>query len=144
MNSEAIFQPFLGMLLLTFAVWLLLYKRRIGYMKRERIHPQGFTTPDKGKAKLPDEVNYPAYNLANLFELPVVFYALCLYLYVTGQVDVIYVVAASLFFGFRVAHSFVHCTFNRVYLRFYLYAAAAVALWFMLGRIVVGLALGSD
>lgn len=144
MNSDAIFQPFLGMLLLTFVVWLLLYKRRIGYMKRERIHPQKVTTPEKFRERAPEEINYPANNLANLFELPVVFYALCLYLYVSGQVDIVYVVAAWVFFVFRVAHSFVHCTFNRVYLRFYLYAAASVALWFMLGRAVVGLVLGSD
>lgn len=144
MNSAAIFQPFVGMLVLTFAVWVLLYKRRILYMKRERIHPQKVTTPEKFKARVPEEINYPANNLANLFELPVIFYALCLYLYVTGQVDAIYVGAAWVFFVFRMAHSYVHCTFNRVYLRFYLYAAASVALWFMLGRVVVGMLLGSD
>ena len=132
------------MLLLTFAVWMLMYKRRVGYMKRERIHPQKVTTPEKFKQLVPEEVNYPANNLANLFELPVIFYVLCLYLYVVGQVDVIYVIAAWLFFGFRVAHSFVHCTFNRVYLRFYLYAASSIALWFMVGRAIVEVLIGSD
>ncbi len=138
-DGSEIFLPFIGMLSLTFVVWVLLYVRRIGYMKQHRIDPQDLTTPEKGKALLAESVNYPAHNLANLFELPVIFYALCLYLYVTGSVDGVYLAVAWAFFGLRVMHSIVHCTFNRVIVRFWLYAAAALALWFMLGRVVLGL-----
>jgi hypothetical protein len=35
------------------------------------------------------------------------------------------------FAGFRALHSAVHCTFNLVLLRFWLYAVSTVALWFM-------------
>jgi hypothetical protein len=35
---------------------------------------------------------------------------------------------------FRVLHSAVHCTINIVLLRFALYAASSVALWFMVLR----------
>ena len=98
---------------------------------------QAYTTPDKAAELLPEAVNYPAYNLKNLFELPVLFYGLCLFLYVTDGVDTGYVIAAWVFFAFRVVHSFVHCTSNIVMLRFYLYSAGALALWFMLGRAVV-------
>ncbi len=87
MQGAEIFMPFVGMLSLTFVVWLVLYVRRIGYMRKNRVNPQDFTTPEKGKALLPEYVNYPAYNLANLFELPVMFYAICLFLYTTGSVD---------------------------------------------------------
>jgi len=137
MSGGEIFVPFIGMLSLTFLVWVLLYVRRIGYMTKHQIHPQRVTTPEKGKALIPDEVSYPAYNLTNLFELPVVFYALCLYLYVTGNVDQIYVAVAWVFFVLRVLHSIVHCTFNRVIVRFWLYALSSLALWFMLGRAVI-------
>ena len=136
-QGAEIFIPFVGMLSLTFVVWLVLYVRRIGYMRKNRVDPQDFTTPEKGKALLPEYVNYPAYNLANLFELPVMFYAICLYLYTTGSVDQTYVVAAWFFFVLRVLHSIVHCTINRVMLRFKLYALAALALWFMLGRVLI-------
>ena len=137
MDTGEIFTPFIGMLTLTFFVWVHMYVSRIAYMKKHRIHPQKVTTPEKGKALIPDEVSYPAYNLANLFELPVVFYALCLYLFVTGNVDQTYVVAAWGFFLLRVLHSIVHCTFNRVIVRFWLYALSALALWFMLARAVI-------
>ncbi len=138
MQQSGIFVPFVGMLTLTFVVWVVLYVRRIGYMKKHRVNPQDFTTPEKGKGLLPEYVNYPAYNLANLFELPVVFYAICLYLFASGAVDQTYVAAAWVFFVLRVLHSIVHCTINRVMLRFQLYALSALALWFMLGRLIIG------
>jgi hypothetical protein len=124
----------LGMMALTAVVWFVMYAKRIPAMKNARLPAQTYTTPDKIAEHLPEAVNYPAYNLKNLFELPVLFYALCLYLDVTGYVDQVYLLAAWLFFVLRVLHSIVHCTRNIVMLRFYLYSAAALVLWFMLGR----------
>ena len=38
------------------------------------------------------------------------------------------------FFGLRVVHSVIHCTINRVMLRFLAYMAAALVLWLMVLR----------
>lgn len=138
MNNDLILQPMLGTMVLTAIVWFVLYVKRIPAMKKARVPVQTYTTPEKVVEALPEAVHYPAYNLKNLFELPVLFYGLCLFLYVTGRVDTTYVIAAWLFFSFRVLHSFVHCTSNIVMLRFYLYCGGALALWFMLGRAVIG------
>lgn len=137
MNPEAIFHPMLATMTLTAIVWFYMYARRIPAMRRARVSVQTYTTPDKVSEHLPDEVNYSANNLKNLFEVPILFYGLCLYLFVSGNVDTAYVVAAWLFFLFRAFHSIVHCTNNIVMLRFYLYAGAALALWFMLGRALI-------
>jgi hypothetical protein len=59
------------------------------------------------KANLPD-------NLKNLFEFPVLLYALALYLFVAGRVDATYANAAQVFVEFRALHSVVHCTFDLV------------------------------
>jgi hypothetical protein len=134
MNGQAVFLPMLATMALTAVVWFYMYAKRIPAMRRAKISVQTYTTPETVAEHLPDEVNYSANNLKNLFELPVLYYSLCLYLYVSGNVDTAYVVAAWLFFVFRTLHSFVHCTRNIVMLRFYLYAAAASVLWFMLGR----------
>jgi hypothetical protein len=77
------------------------------------------------------EVANPSDNLKNLFEIPVLFYALVLYLFVTNQVDAVYVNAAWVFVVFRALHSAVHCTFNLIMLRFYLYLFATLAVWFI-------------
>lgn len=139
MNNELILQPMLGMMILTALVWFVMYAKRIPAMKRARVPVQTYTTPEKAIELLPDSVNYPAYNLKNLFELPVLFYALCLVLYVTATVDMTNVIAAWLFFVFRVLHSFVHCTSNVVMVRFYLYSASALALWFLLARTAINI-----
>jgi hypothetical protein len=138
MNGEAIFLPMLLTMALTAVVWHYMYARRIPAMRRAGKRAQTYTTPDKTVEHLSDEVNYAAYNLKNLFEVPILYYGLCLYLFVSGNVDTAYVVAAWLFFVFRTLHSIVHCTRNVVILRFGLYSAAALVLWFMLGRALIG------
>jgi len=140
MSNEQILLPMLGMMVLTAVVWFFLYARRIPAMRRAGKPTQAYTTPDKGAAFLPEEVSYPANNLRNLFELPVLFYALCLYLYVTASADGVQVAAAWAFVGLRTAHSIIHCTVNIVILRFLSYFAAALVLWFMLGRALLSAA----
>ncbi len=82
----------------------------------------------------PPGVSNPSDNLKNLFEIPVLFYALILYLFVTQQIDMVYVATAWIFVVFRTLHSIVHCTFNYVMLRFNLYLISAIAVWFMAAR----------
>jgi len=140
--AESILLPMLGMMLLTFVVWVYMYILRLGHIVRQRIHPQKLTTPDKVAELIPEPVSYPAYNFRNLLELPVLFYALCLFLYVTGSVDEWYLVAAWLFVALRVVHSVIHCTVNIVIWRFVVYFVSALALWFMLLRVLWQVASG--
>jgi hypothetical protein len=49
-------------------------------------------------------------------------------------VDAAYVNAGWIFAAFRALHSAVHCTFNLVLLRFWLYAISTAVLWFMVIR----------
>ena len=135
--SEQILQPMLGMMLLTLGVWVYMYVKRLGHIKRARIDPQELTTAYKAARHFPEEIGYPADNLRNLFELPVLFYAICLYLYVTGSVDDLYVIAAWSFVGLRAVHSAIQCTTNIVMHRFAVYMAGAVVLWFMVLRAAV-------
>ena len=133
MNQDAIFGPFLVMMGLTLVVWLFMFAKRIPFLNSVDIEPNDIT-PAKLAEISPPSVTNPSDNLKNLFELPVLFYALALYLYAVGQVDSVYLIAAWVFVAFRAAHSAVHCTVNAVMLRFGLYAFSAIALWFMLLR----------
>lgn len=130
MTQTAIFSPFFATMFLTFLVWVYMYVRRIGFITSEKIRPQDLTP--NGLAQIsPAYVSNPSDNLKNLFEIPVIFYAIALYLFATQQVDAVYVNAAWVFVGFRVLHSIVHCTFNLILLRFYLYLFATLAVWFI-------------
>ena len=133
MQQTAIFAPFLAMILLTIVVWFYMYSRRIPFLQRSKLDLNRLSAAEFTRIS-PPAVSNPSDNLKNLFEIPVIFYALALYLYVTNGVDATYVAAAWIFVIFRALHSAVHCTINIVLLRFGLYCVAALALWFMVFR----------
>jgi hypothetical protein len=138
MAQTAIFGPFFATMLLTLAVWLYMYAKRIAFINGNQLSPRDLEEPGKLAALSPASVSNPSDNLKNLFELPVLFYALCLYLFAAQKVDAGYVGAGWVFVVFRTLHSAVHCTINRVMVRFNLYLVASLALWFMLLRAALG------
>ena len=133
MNQLQIFTPMFCLIFLTLTVWVYMYARRIPFILAARLRPDQMTPLELARVS-PPAVSSPSDNLKNLFEIPTIFYALVLYLYVTQRVDGTYLVAAWIFVGFRVLHSLVHCTFNHVPLRFWMYAISTVALWFIAVR----------
>jgi len=134
MPQTAIFGPVFATVLLTLLVWVYMYIRRISFFRRNKVNPKDLAVPGALGQLSPPEVANPSDNLKNLFEIPVIFYALALYLFVTSQVDAAYLTAAWIFVAFRALHSVVHCTVNVVMLRFYLYLISTLAVWFIAGR----------
>ena len=124
-------------MLLTLVVWINMYTRRISYLLREKIDLRTVDTPQKAASAIPVKVSLASHNLKNLFELPVIFYAICLYLFIGDTVDSIYLMAAWWFLVFRIIHSLIHCTHNKVEHRFVAYMLSAVALWAMVLRAAV-------
>jgi len=131
MTQDAIFSPFFATIFLTLLVWVYLYIRRISFITGKNIRSQDLAVPGALANISPANVSNPSDNFKNLFEIPVIFYAIVLYLFITKQVDALYVNTAWIFVAFRVLHSIVHCTFNFIMLRFYLYLFATLAVWFM-------------
>ncbi|MEX2206731.1 MAG: MAPEG family protein [Myxococcota bacterium] len=134
MNQAAIFGPFFAMIALVFVVWVYMYSRRIPFILGGTLTQEQMITPGLFAQLSPLAVNNPSENLKNLFEMPVLFYALVLYLFATSRVDGAYVAAAWIFVAFRALHSAVHCTFNIVNLRFALYLISTLALVYMAFR----------
>ena len=137
MDPQAIFAPFFAQMLLTLVVWVYMYARRIPFIMSLKPQPEQLTPAELARLS-PPAVSNPSDNLKNLFEIPTLFYALVLYLFVTQRVDGIYVGAAWAFVAFRVLHSAMHCTANIVIVRFWLYAISTLAVWLMLGRAALG------
>ena len=135
--SHALAQPVIAMMGLTFAVWLIMYVRRLNYIVRNRIPAQDLATPGKRNALIPEAVNLPANNLQNLFEMPVLFYALCLLLITLQESDGTYVNLAWSYVALRTAHSVIQCTINLVTLRFAAYLLSCIVLATMLGRLAL-------
>jgi hypothetical protein len=138
MPQTAIFGPFFATIGLTAVVWLYMYVRRIRFITANQFSPAEMAIPGRLAELSPPAVSNPSDNLKNLFEIPVLFYALALYLYSTNQVDPAYVNAGWIFVAFRALHSAVHCTFNLVMLRFYLYLISTLAVWTIAVRAALG------
>jgi hypothetical protein len=138
MNQIRIFVPMFVVIMLTLLVWVYMYARRIPFILKTRVPLQQLSAFELARIS-PPAVSNPSDNLKNLFEVPTVFYALTLYLYVTHQVDGTYLTAAWLFAALRVAHSLVHCTFNYIPLRFWMYVLSTGAVWFMAVRAALNL-----
>ena len=133
MNAE-IFIPMYYMVLLTASVFLLSTLIRFKNVLVDKSH----TGSELMKIPLPASAaqitKQADRNLINLFEFPILFYAICVVLYVTGKVDAYFVVLAYWFVGFRVAHSIYHIFINgfigAMPLRALLWLpSAGIALW---------------
>ncbi|WP_377480849.1 MAG: MAPEG family protein [Microcoleus anatoxicus] len=131
MTQDAIFSPFFATVFLTLIVWVYMYIRRISFITSRKLSQKELSVPGTLAQISPPNVSNPSDNLKNLFEIPIIFYALILYLFITNQVDAVYVNVAWIFVVFRALHSAVHCTFNLIILRFYLYLFSTLAVWFI-------------
>jgi len=129
-------KPVLAMFFLTFAVWLVMYVQRFRYMLANKIEPQRIATPEAVSTVLPEWVNRPSDNLKNLFEMPVLFYAISGVSISMGANDGVLIALAWAYVIFRALHSLVHCTVNHVSLRFLAYVLSSITLFGMGVRLV--------
>jgi len=139
MNFSSIFLPALAMVLLTFVVMFRMARCRFAESRAKRIHPQSVATSAQAAARFED--TRAADNYRNLFELPVLFYVSLLTAHATGQTGVLVLGLAWLFVLLRVAHSVIHCSYNKVMHRFLAFLAGAMvllALWVVLAIGLLG------
>jgi len=137
MDVRLMWWPACAMVALTLLVWVRMYRTRIAQMKRERIHPQSVATSALAAAKLTD--SQAADNFRNLFELPVLFYLALVVAVQTAHVTALTLSLAWTFVALRILHSAIHCTYNKVIHRFYVYFAGGVALWLLWAVLAWGL-----
>ena len=111
MNAE-IFVPMYFMVLLTASVFLLGTLIKFKNVLVDKSH----TGSELMKISLPGSAaqitKQADRNLTNLFEFPILFYAICIVLYISGKVDSFSILLAYWFVGLRVAHSLYHIFIN--------------------------------
>lgn len=114
---------------------------RVAGMKKHRARIQSLADPVR-EAQVFSEAANLSDNFENLFEMPVLFFAANLTIYVLSRVDGVYLGLAWLYVILRVLHSAVHCKSNRVKHRFQLFffsAAVLLAIWVRIAsQILVG------
>ena len=109
--------PTFALVLLIFVMMIATGVRRLGHVRRVPPGPGTFATRDTAAAYFAP-VDLPANNLSNLFEMPVLFFALVPLLVETRSAGVAQVLLAWLFVLTRLAHSYLHVVRKDVRARF--------------------------
>jgi hypothetical protein len=135
--THPILQPFVMLMILTATVWVFMFIQRNRYILSNKINPQRISSPELVSQLLPETINRPSNNLKNLFELPIIFYAICIALVAAQNTDTSFVQLAWAYVALRAVHSIIHCTFNRVILRFIPYALSSLVLWAMVIKFAI-------
>ncbi|MDO6965145.1 MAPEG family protein [Rhizobium alvei] len=109
-GSTAIFWPMIAHVFLVYCIYYLLSKNR-----RKAVE-QGSASEEQFRSNQvePEQSQFARNNLENQFELPVLFHAGCLALYVTGAATIGPVILAWIFVAARYAHSFIHIRTNHI------------------------------
>ncbi len=85
----------------------------------------------------PHHVARIAYNLANQFELPVIFYAVAVLLIATKNVTAVDIIAAWVFVIGRVIHSLVQCLTDNVVLRGQVFLINVAGVLILVGHVAL-------
>jgi hypothetical protein len=134
---NAIFWPMVAQVALVAAVWVRMFVVRLGEMGEKRLEPQSIRNSVLGAGAF--ERVEASDNFKNLFEVPVLFYAVCLALALTDAVTALQLALAWVFVAARIAHSAIHLTYNQVMHRFYAYALGTVTVFAMWALFAVSL-----
>ncbi len=137
MNQTSILLPLMTLIGWTFAVFLLIPYQRFTAVLTRKLIVDDFKFGES--ANVVGAVSIPNRNFTNLLEVPVLFYVVCLTLYVTQETDSVGLALAWSYVSLRVFHSLVHLTYNKVVHRFSFYAASNIVLAVIWARLLLEL-----
>ncbi len=138
MEPTSIFMPVSALVILTFLVLLLIPYKRIMASLNNKVTAADFAYGES--KRVPGDVSLPNRNMMNLLEIPVLFYVLCVILFITGNVTPFFVNLAWLYFALRLAHSVVHLSYNNVLHRLACFGSSNIVLlvmWIQFIRIIL-------
>ncbi|MER9134873.1 MAPEG family protein [Mesorhizobium sp. M0830] len=137
MNQTTIFWPVLAHVLLIYIVYVVLGRRRYGAVRSGEAKPSQY----QARSTEPSSSSAVAANLINQFELPVLFYVLCLMLHLTNGVNYLTLALMWIFVASRYFHAWIHLTSNHLLLRSRSFSFGAVVLllgWIWLALHLLG------
>lgn len=130
MQNPAILYPVFALAAWTFLVLLLIPFYRVRAGRRGEIMTKDFRYGES--ASVPPYVCIPNRNYMNLLEIPVLFYVVCLLMFMTAGASSIALILAWTYVALRVVHSLIHLIYNNVIHRLAAFALSnfsLIALW---------------
>lgn len=136
MQSTMIFLPAAAMVLLVALITFRMFFERKRQMIAGGMHMRDIPSSSQMASRFAD--TRAADNYKNLFEAPVLFYVALVAAFATAQVSPLIIGLAWIYVGLRYLHSYIHCTYNRIRHRLYVFLASNIALWVMWIVLVIG------
>lgn len=119
----------LAQVFLTLVMFIVLGARKAKAVKSGKVNRQQAALDNR---VWPDDIVQVSNNIANQFEVPILFYILCVVLYSINAAGTIAVVLAWLFVASRYVHAWVHVGSNYVPVRMRLFMIGCVVVLAML------------
>ena len=106
MSNVAIFWPLIVQTVLIYVIYVVASGRRLTAVRSGKVKAKEFKVP----MIEPEPSATAIRNLINQFELPFLFYIVCLILYMVNGVNYAVIVLTWVFVASRICHSWVHIT----------------------------------
>lgn len=122
-----------AMVILVVIVAMVMLRSRVKAIRERKVSIKYFRA--MSGAEIPESVQIPARHFSNLFEIPVLFFIVCLASQMMGVAGASMVTLAWIFVGARYVQAFVHLTYNNVLHRMAAYfvgVVTVVTMWTML------------
>ena len=113
MNNAAIFWPVIIQAMVTLYLYIPMSARRIASVKSGTAKASDYRLIEKE----PEDVRQMTRAIANQYETPILFYAVCISAYVTQNAGMVMLVLAWVYVVIKCAHVYVQTTSNRLRIR---------------------------
>jgi hypothetical protein len=119
----------------THVMFLAMYATRIPAMRRARMKPDSNALRGEQMSTLPPRVRWKADNYNHLMEQPTVFYAIAIVLALAGATGWV-ITCAWVYVALRIVHSLVQSLWNKIEVRFALFALSSLVLMVLTVRAI--------
>jgi len=137
MEQSAIIYPAATLVCWTMIISLLLVTIRFRLVRSAQVNP-GYFKLNRG-SKMPDYHTRLEQHYSNLFEFPILFYAVVATLLASNMVDNNFILMAWAYVALRLIHTLVHTTYNNVIHRLLVFGASCflvVGMWIRLATML--------
>ncbi|MFK8050729.1 MAG: MAPEG family protein [Halioglobus sp.] len=127
-TTTEILEPVIALLLLTCVMWAWMYATRLPAVRNSGMSLDPNIPKGIQMAELPASVRWKADNYNHLLEQPTLFYAVAITLALLGAGDGTNATLAWVYVALRVIHSIHQALWNKIEVRFVIFALSSLAL----------------
>jgi hypothetical protein len=126
--NTLLLQPACALVVWTLIIWVWMYATRLPAIFKARVNFDKVKNGAQLRPLLPERVSWVADNYNHLLEQPVIFYALCFVLILSGSQNESSLILAWSYVALRITHSLWQCLINHVTTRFFIFSISTFVL----------------